>query len=159
MVEDANMIHAHVYHPDLCNLYGCTVGAHTTIGPFVEIQRGAVIGAHSKVCSHTFICADVTIGDRVFVGHGVMFANDMYPTIGGTFRPRKTIIDNDVAIGSGVVILPGVTVYEGAIVGAGAVVVEDVPPFSIVVGNPARVVHKFMDLTERDAYIAERDHR
>lgn len=152
MVEDSDLRHALVYHPDLCNLYGCEIGPHSTVGPFVEIQRGAVVGSHSKICSHTFICADVTIGDRVFVGHGVTFTNDLYPCIGLPFHPKKTIVCDDVSIGSGATILP-VFIGNGAIIGAGAVVTENVPAYAVVAGSPAVVVRQFLSLEERNAYI------
>lgn len=157
MIEDCDVRHCIVYAPDLVNLYGCQIGSGTTIAPFVEIQRGAVIGAWSKVCSHTFICSRVTIGDRVFVGHGVMFTNDFVPCIGGPAIWGSTIVENDVSIGSGAVILP-VRIGFGAIVGAGAVVTRDVPQLSIVVGNPARVVRQFSNLEERNAHSSARYH-
>jgi acetyltransferase-like isoleucine patch superfamily enzyme len=130
------------------NLYGCTIGDETRIGPFVEIQRGATIGARCKVQSHSFICDGVEIGDRVFIGHGVVFINDKYPrsaTDGGALKTDAdwtllaTHVEDDAAIGSGAVLLGGVRVGAGALVGAGAVVTRDVPPGEIVVGNPARV--------------------
>ncbi len=160
MIEDCTIHHtAIVYFPELCNLYGCSVGARTAIGPFVEVQRHASIGSQCKVCSHTFICGGVTLLDRVFVGHGVMFANDLYPLIADGSNLRGTIVEDDVAIGSGATILP-VKIGRGAIVGAGAVVITDVPPFAIVAGNPARVIRTFNSLAERGAYVAqrERDH-
>jgi UDP-2-acetamido-3-amino-2,3-dideoxy-glucuronate N-acetyltransferase len=117
------------------NLYGCSIGDGTRIGPFVEIQRGASIGARCKIQSHTFICDGVTIEDEVFVGHGVMFINDKYPratTSDGTFQDASdwdlevTRVRRGASLGSGAVILGGVTVGEGALVGAGAVVRRDV---------------------------------
>ncbi len=129
------------------NLYGCRIGANTRIGPFVEIQRGAVIGANCKIQSHTFICDGVEIEDEVFVGHGVMFINDNYPRATtakgvlqgvGDWTLLRTRIGRRASLGSGAVILGGVHVGEGAIVGAGAVVTKDVPAGSVVVGNPAR---------------------
>jgi UDP-2-acetamido-3-amino-2,3-dideoxy-glucuronate N-acetyltransferase len=145
--------HAIVYHPDLCNLYGCTIGAHSTVGPFVEIQRGVTVGKFSKISSHTFVCDGVRIGNRVFVGHGVMFTNDLYPAVTGAFVRVATVIEDDVAIGSGATILP-VHVGRGAIIGAGAVVTANVPPFAIVAGNPARIVRQCADLDERQHYLA-----
>lgn len=130
------------------NLYGCEVGADTLIGPFVEIQRGARIGARVKIESHTFICEGVEIEDEVFVGHGVMFTNDRYPAaVTEDGRPvgardwvcERTLVRRRAALGSNATILCGVTIGEGAIVGAGSVVTRDVPPRAIVVGNPARV--------------------
>jgi acetyltransferase-like isoleucine patch superfamily enzyme len=137
----------------LVNLYGCDIGSDTTIGPFVEIQRGVKIGWGCKISSHSFICGGVTIGAKCFIGHGVMFTNDLYPTI--VPRPDylvKTILGNHVSVGSGATILP-VWIGDGAIIGAGAVVVHDVSAYSIVVGNPARTSHQFSSLEERDAFV------
>ena len=148
---------ATIYHPDLCNLYGCTIGAFSTVGPFVEIQRRVTIGKFCKISSHAFICDGVTIGNRVFVGHGVMFTNDLYPGITGPFVKVSTIVEDDATIGSGATILP-VTIGRGAIVGAGAVVTEDVPAYAIVAGNPARVVRQFASADERRAHIERQCH-
>jgi len=158
MIENTDTQHVIVYHGSLVNIYDCKIGRGTTVGPFVEIQRGAVIGAGSKICSHSFICSGVTIGDRVFVGHGVMFSNDLYPVIGSRFIPHLTLICDDVSIGSGAVILP-VIIGKGAIIGAGAVVTKDIPGLSIAIGNPARVVQTFASLEERNEYIAKRHYR
>jgi UDP-2-acetamido-3-amino-2,3-dideoxy-glucuronate N-acetyltransferase len=133
------------------NLYGCTVGDGSKIGTFVEIQKNAVVGANCKISSHTFICEGVTIEDNVFIGHNVTFINDMYPraTIeGGGLQTEAdwmvvpTFIRKGASIGSSATILAGVTVGEGAIVGAGAVVTKDVPPRTIVAGNPAKVLRE-----------------
>ena len=133
------------------NLYGCKIGDHTRVGTFVEIQRGAVVGANCKVQSHTFICDGVTIEDDVFVGHGVLFINDRSPraTTGqGVLQTdsdwvlEPTLIRRGASLGSGAVILGGVTVGEQALVGAGAVVTRDVPAETVVVGNPARVLER-----------------
>jgi UDP-2-acetamido-3-amino-2,3-dideoxy-glucuronate N-acetyltransferase len=135
--------------PALVNLYGCRVGEGTRIGAFVEVQRGAVIGRHCKVSSHTFLCAGVTIADGVFIGHGVMFTNDLYPRAvnpDGSLQSEadwtlvETHVERRASIGSNATILAGVTIGEGALVGAGAVVTKDVPPYAIVVGVPAAVV-------------------
>ena len=129
------------------NLYGCKIGDNTRIGPFVEVQRGAVIGANCKIQSHTFICDGVAIEDEVFVGHGVMFINDRVPratTETGALQTDAdwtllaTKVEQGAAIGSGAVILGGVTVGAKSLVGAGAVVTRDVSPGATVVGNPAR---------------------
>jgi acetyltransferase-like isoleucine patch superfamily enzyme len=131
------------------NLYGCTIGDNTKVGTYVEIQKGAFIGQNCKISSHTFICEGVTIEDDVFIGHNVTFINDMYPrstTAGGGLQTETdwkvvpTFIRKGVSVGSSATILAGVTVGEGAIVGAGAVVTKDVPPWTIVAGNPARVL-------------------
>lgn len=131
------------------NLYGCEIGDDTRIGTFVEIQKGAQIGARCKVSSHTFICEGVTIEDEVFIGHGVTFVNDRFPRATADtgalqteadWECQQTIIKRGASIGSGVTLLGGITVGEKAIVGAGSVVTKDVPPGVIVAGNPARVL-------------------
>jgi acetyltransferase-like isoleucine patch superfamily enzyme len=129
------------------NLYGCTIGDGTRVGAFVEIQRGAIVGARCKIQSHTFICDGVSIGDEVFVGHGVMFINDKRPGAtnaeGELQSPKdwtllRTVVESQASIGSGAIVLGGVRVGTGAIVGAGAVVTKDVAPGDVVVGAPAR---------------------
>ncbi|MGA9416139.1 MAG: acyltransferase [Terriglobales bacterium] len=130
------------------NLYGCEIGDETKIGAFVEIQKNATVGKRCKISSHTFICEGVTIEDNVFIGHGVMFINDSYPratAAGGSlqteadWKVEKTVIKKGASIGSGATILANLCVGENAIVGAGAVVTKDVPPNTIVAGNPAKV--------------------
>ena len=129
------------------NLYGCRIGDGTRVGPFVEIQRGAVVGARCKIQSHTFVCDGVEIGDEVFVGHGVMFINDRRPRattedgelqVEDDWALERTVVERCASIGSGVVVLCGIRVGEGALVGAGAVVTRDVPAGATVVGSPAR---------------------
>ena len=134
---------------DFVNLYGCSIGSATKIGPFVEIQKGATVGNNCKISSHTFICEGVTIEDNVFVGHNVTFINDRYPrstTPNGRLKGdgdwvcTPTLVKRGASIGSSATILCGVTVGENAIVGAGSVVTKDVPSDMIVAGNPARVI-------------------
>jgi UDP-2-acetamido-3-amino-2,3-dideoxy-glucuronate N-acetyltransferase len=130
------------------NLYGCRIGAETRVGPFVEIQRGAIVGERCKIQSHSFICTGVEIGDEVFVGHGVVFINDKYPhstTAAGVLQTegdwtlQRTVVERRASLGSGAVILGGVRIGEGAVVGAGAVVTHDVAAGATVAGNPARL--------------------
>jgi UDP-2-acetamido-3-amino-2,3-dideoxy-glucuronate N-acetyltransferase len=130
------------------NLYGCSIGDGTRVGPFVEIQRGVSVGARCKIQSHTFVCEGVTIEDEVFVGHGVMFVNDKLPratTAEGLpqgpedWTMLETVIERRASLGSGCIVLGGVRVGSGALVGAGAVVTHDVPPGATVAGVPARV--------------------
>jgi UDP-2-acetamido-3-amino-2,3-dideoxy-glucuronate N-acetyltransferase len=129
------------------NLYGCRIGSHTRIGSFVEVQRGASIGAACKISSHTFICDGVEIEDEVFVGHGVLFVNDRSPratTEEGTpkgdadWTLLRTVVERGASLGSGVIVLGGVRIGTRALVGAGAVVTRDVAPDSVVAGVPAR---------------------
>jgi acetyltransferase-like isoleucine patch superfamily enzyme len=138
-----------IHHPDLVNLYGCSIGAESRIGSFVEIQRGAAVGARCKISSHAFICEGVTIEDGVFVGHGVMFTNDLRPRAvddqgrlltEADWVLTPTRVCEGASIGSNATIVPGVTIGAGALVGAGAVVTRDVPDFAIVAGVPARVL-------------------
>jgi acetyltransferase-like isoleucine patch superfamily enzyme len=130
------------------NLYGCSIGALTRIGPFVEIQRGVAVGERCKISSHTFVCDGVTIENEVFVGHGVMFVNDRRPAAtndagelqtADDWELLRTVVERGAAIGSGAVILGGVRIGPGALVGAGAVVTRDVAPGATVAGVPARM--------------------
>jgi acetyltransferase-like isoleucine patch superfamily enzyme len=138
-----------IFQPDLVNLYGCSIGADTRVGAFVEIQKNASIGERCKISSHTFVCEGVTIEDECFIGHGVMFTNDVYPrAVNADGSPQteadwkvvKTVIKKRASIGSNATILAGITIGEGALIGAGAVVTHDVPSFAIVAGVPARVI-------------------
>jgi len=156
MISPDAQVHdsAVVHHPDLVNLYGCRIGAGTRIGTFVEIQRHAVIGDNCKISSHSFICEGVTLADGVFVGHGVMFTNDLHPRAMTTdgrlqgdadWRLVRTIVEQGASIGSNATIVAGITIGKGAMVGAGAVVTRDVPAYAVVAGVPARVVGRAKD--------------
>jgi acetyltransferase-like isoleucine patch superfamily enzyme len=130
------------------NIYGCSVGADTFIGPFVEIQRGVAIGRNCRIQSHTFICELVTIGDGCFIGHGVMFVNDLLkdggPARGDRSKWRATKLGNRVSIGSNCTILP-VEIADGTVIGAGAVVVRDIRQPGVYAGNPARRLRSLSD--------------
>ena len=145
------------------NLYGCEIGDNTKIGAFVEVQKNARIGANCKISSHTFVCEGVTIEDDVFIGHGVTFINDIYPraTVAGgglqteaDWKVSPTLIKRGASIGSGATILANLTVGENAMVGAGSVVTRDVPPNSVVAGNPARVLRSIAGTqSEKGSYV------
>jgi acetyltransferase-like isoleucine patch superfamily enzyme len=138
-----------IFHPDLVNLYGCSIGSETRIGTFVEIQKNVTVGARCKIQSHSFLCEGVTLEDEVFVGHGVMFINDRYPRASAGEGRLQTEADwavvstqvrRGASLGSGAVIMCGVVIGQGALIGAGAVVTRDIPDYAIVTGVPARVV-------------------
>jgi UDP-2-acetamido-3-amino-2,3-dideoxy-glucuronate N-acetyltransferase len=150
-----------IFHPDLVNLYGCEIGDRTKIGTFVEIQKNVTVGSQCKISSHSFLCEGVILEDEVFIGHGVMFTNDLYPRAtneDGSVQTEadwdvvKTLVKNSASIGSNVTILAGVTIGEKAIVGAGAVVTRDVPAYAIVIGIPARAIG---DVRYRDKTLSE----
>jgi len=140
------------------NLYGCEIGDETKIGAFVEIQKNARIGRRCKISSHTFICEGVTIEDNVFIGHGVMFTNDIYPratSLDGQlqseadWKVEKTVVKQGASIGTGATILPKTCIGENAIVGAGSVVTKDVPANAVIAGNPARVL-RYLEVSQKD---------
>jgi acetyltransferase-like isoleucine patch superfamily enzyme len=136
-----------IFHPDLVNLYGCSVGDKTKIGTFVEIQAGAAVGSRCKISSHSFICEGVTIEDEVFIGHGVMFTNDRLPRAtaangelkeASDWAVEETRVCRGASIGSNATIVSGIVIGEGALVGACSVVTRDVPAWTVVAGVPAR---------------------
>lgn len=138
-----------IIHPELVNIYGAKIDAMTVIGPFVEIQSGVVIGQRCKISSHSFVCEGVTISDEVFIGHAVVFTNDLFPRAtnesGLLQSPTdwelvETFVGKRASIGSNATIIGGVRIGENSIVGAGSVVTKDVDPGSIVAGNPARFI-------------------
>jgi UDP-2-acetamido-3-amino-2,3-dideoxy-glucuronate N-acetyltransferase len=157
-----------IHHPQLVNLYGCRIGDATRIGTFVEIQRGAVVGCACKISSHTFICDGVTIEDGVFIGHGVMFTNDLFPRAlasdgrlqtDADWEMVPTRVEAGASIGSNVTIVAGVTIGRNALVGAGAVVTHDVPPFAIVAGVPAKILGDVRARTNDARELAQRSAR
>ena len=140
-----------IFHPQLVNLYGCCIDDDTKIGAFVEIQKNVTVGKRCKISSHSFLCEGVVIEDEVFIGHGVMFTNDLFPRSvnpDGTMQSDKdwhvieTFVKKGASIGSNATILCGITIGENALIGAGSVVTKDVPPNTIVAGNPAKVLVK-----------------
>lgn len=129
---------------DLVNLYGCEIGDNSKIGPFVEIQKGAKIGKNTTISSHSFICEKVDIGDHCFIAHGVIFINDLFKEGKPSYNPddwKETLVEDNVSIGSNATILP-VKIGKNSVIGAGAVVTRDVPPNSIVIGNPAKILRR-----------------
>ena len=145
-----------IFDPQLVNIFGCTIGDNTFVGPFVEITRGTIIGKHCKIESHAFLCDGVIIEDDVFIGHGATFVNDLYPQSNRQVEYINTVVKTGAGIGSNATIMAGVTIGEHAIVGAGAVVTKDVPPYSIVAGNPARILKQFGSYEELIRYMEKR---
>ena len=146
-----------IFQPDLVNLYGCRVGSGTRVGSFVEIQRDVTVGRNCKISSHSFLCSGVRVEDGVFVGHGVMFINDMYPRAvnpDGSLQSADdwtclpTAVHRNASLGSNATILGGISIGQYALVAAGAVVTRDVPDYAIVAGVPARVIG---DTRDREA--------
>lgn len=143
------------------NLYGCEIGDETKIGAFVEIQKNARVGKRCKISSHTFICEGVIIEDNVFIGHGVVFTNDIYPRATAAdgnlqtesdWKVQPTVVCRGASVGSGATLLCNLRVGESAIVGAGSVVTRDVPPRAIVAGNPAKIL-RYIQASLEDANV------
>lgn len=160
-IADDVKLGANVRLSKFINLYGCQVGDDTKIGAFVEIQKNATVGSRCKISSHTFICEGVVIEDNVFIGHSVTFINDSYPraTAGdgklqteADWKVERTVIRKGASIGSGATVLSDITIGENAIVGAGSVVTKDVPPNSIVAGNPARIL-RYIEESKEDPHV------
>lgn len=145
-----------IFDPNLVNIFGCVIGDETFVGPFTEITRGVVIGRKCLIESHSFLCTGVTLEDDVFIGHGVMFVNDLYPRTHRHVVYPATLVRRGGSIGSNATIIGGVTVGEYAVVGAGAVVTRDVPDFAIVAGNPATVRKRFDDYAQMLRYMQDR---
>jgi UDP-2-acetamido-3-amino-2,3-dideoxy-glucuronate N-acetyltransferase len=146
----------HIFNPDQVNIFGCFIGDDTFIGPFVEITRGVAIGKNCKIESHSFICTAVTIEDDVFIGHGVMFTNDLYPQVDRSVVYLPIYVKKGVSIGTNATIVAGVIIGQYAVIGAGAVITKDVPPFSIAVGNPAKVIRNFSNREKMAEYFTAR---
>ena len=132
-----------------CNIYGCKIGKNTQIGSFCEVKEGVVIGDDCRFQSYVFVSEHTQIGNRVFIGPRVTFLNDKYPTaskaINKTWSLDRIVIEDEVSIGGGAVILPGVYIKKGAVIGAGSVVTKDVPKFAVICGNPARIIGNVKD--------------
>jgi acetyltransferase-like isoleucine patch superfamily enzyme len=145
-----------IYNPAQVNIFGCSVGDDSFIGPFVEITRGVTVGRRCLIESHSFLCTGVELEDDVFISHGVMFTNDLYPRTDRHVVYPRTLVKQFASIGTNATVLGGVTIGEHAVVGAGAVVTRDVPPVSIVAGNPAKVTRQFDSLGQLKEYICGR---
>jgi UDP-2-acetamido-3-amino-2,3-dideoxy-glucuronate N-acetyltransferase len=145
-----------IFNPEQVNLFGCNIGDRSFVGPFVEITRGVVIGTDCRIMSHSFLCTDVTLEKNVFIGHGVMFTNDLYPRTDRHVEYLPTMVCQYASIGTNATIIAGVTIGAHAVVGAGAVVAKDVPAYAIVAGNPARVRKQFSSESEFRTYILSR---
>ncbi len=137
-----------IFDAKLVNIFGCTIGARTFIGPFVEITRGVAVGADCKIESHAFVCDGVTLENGVFVGHGVVFTNDLYPRFDRQVQRLKTVVEEGASLGSNATIIGGIRIGRYSVVGAGAVVTKDVPDYAIVAGNPAKTIKQFASENE-----------
>ncbi|MBL7909549.1 MAG: N-acetyltransferase [Bacteroidia bacterium] len=142
-----------IYNKDQVNIFGCIIGDNSFVGPFVEITRNTAIGKNCIIESHSFLCDSVTLEDDVFIGHGAMFTNDLYPIVGTKVEYLKTLVKRGVSIGTNATIVGGVTIGEYSVIGAGAVVTKDVDDYSIYAGNPAKKLRGFKNKEELIAYM------
>jgi acetyltransferase-like isoleucine patch superfamily enzyme len=142
-----------IFDRHLVNIFGCSIGDDTFVGPFVEITRGVKIGRRCMIQSHSFICDGVELADGVFIGHGVMFTNDLYPMTYRQVKRRATFVGESASVGSNATIIGGIRIGSHVVIGAGAVVTTDIPDFSIAAGNPARVLRAFSGAAELQHYI------
>lgn len=145
-----------IFNEDQVNIFGCEIGDGSFIGPFVEITRNTVIGKNCIIESHAFLCDSVYLEDNVFISHGAMFTNDLYPQVGIHVEYLKTLVKKGVSIGTNSTIIAGVSIGEFSVVGAGAVVTKNVPPYSIVAGNPAKILKQFNNAEEIQSYFRKR---
>jgi len=145
-----------IFNPEQVNLFGCSIGDDSFVGPFVEITRGVTIGKRCIIESHSFLCTGVELEDDVFISHGVMFTNDLFPRTDRHVVYPRTLVRRFASIGTGAVLLGGIEIGEHAIIAAGAVVTKDVPALAIVKGNPARVSRQFESLEELKKHIVSR---
>ena len=141
-----------IFNSDLVNIFGCKIGDNSFIGPFVEITRNTIIGKNCTIESHAFLCDSVTLEDNVFVSHGAMFTNDLYPQVGVSVEYLKTLVKKGASIGTNATIIAGITIGEYSVIGAGAVVTKKVNSFTIVAGNPAKVIKTFNSRQEIQTY-------
>jgi len=141
-----------IFNPEQVNIFGCIIGDESFVGPFVEITRNTTIGNNCVIESHAFLCDSVILEDHVFISHGAMFTNDLYPNVGVHVEYLQTIVKRWASIGTNATIIAGITIGEYSVVGAGSVVTKDIPPFSIAAGNPARVLKQFNSVEEIQNY-------
>ncbi|MFZ2339169.1 MAG: acyltransferase [Bacteroidales bacterium] len=141
-----------IFNPEQVNIFGCKIGDNSFIGPFVEITRNTTIGSNCIIESHAFLCDSVTLEDNVFVSHGAMFTNDLYPKVGMHVKYLPTIVKEWASIGTNATIIAGITIGEYSVIGAGAVVTKNIPPFSIAAGNPAKIIRHFSNADDLQNY-------
>ena len=160
MIENVRIgANPRIFFPDLVNIFDCTIGDDVIIGPFVEITRNVIIGNNCSIESHSFICDSVVLEDDVFISHGAMFVNDLFPRSKVKVKYLPTTVRRGASIGTNATIVAGVTIGTYAVIGAGAVVTHDVPDFSIWAGNPARELRRFGSLAELEIYARGRQSR